>query len=196
MPSFLLLGHRNITYINKDTREIATDWVINHVAKNEKICYVTNHYDLGLYDIDRFISYGAGAKNLPAAVKNEMEKFRTGVTNYRMIHAYYEDTTMTSNQKNIYKQIQERYKQKSLQRLHDENVHYIITRDDHMAMYLEADETLYPAYIVNGIRSRRDFYRQLFAEYQPAVVISPSFWEKGPEISIFNIKRESNAPGQ
>jgi len=187
IPSLILLLHRNLLVLHQDTREQATDWVLEHVSQKDKICYLSSHYDLGIYDIDRYITYGIGAKDIPDEVKQKLEQFRMSTHNIGMVPDYYKDTTAVSKFKSRFRSVHERFKQKSLDQLRQQNVRYMIVRDDIYKMYLDADDTLYPSYIVEGIVNKRNFYLSLMAEYDPIHVIEPSMLIKRPEISIYDL---------
>ncbi len=62
---------------NPDTRELAEQWIVNNISKTEKICYDNYHYDLGLFDIDRYIGYGAGSSQIPEALKIQIIDYKT-----------------------------------------------------------------------------------------------------------------------
>ena len=192
LPSLISLSYHDVLALRADTRESATDWIIHNISLNEPISYDSGHYDLGVYDIDRYISYGAGARHVPEPVKKRLEKFRQAPENKSMVQIYYLDSVYHTESTDLYLAEQQNVHRKSLERLSDEQVSYIITRGDLMNLYRELDYSEYPELIAVKIMELRSFYDELEQKFKPEVVFSPSLLTPGPQIRIYNINREKS----
>jgi hypothetical protein len=190
IPSAIAIVYHLILVIKDDTREIATSWIVDNVTVNERICYDNYHYDLGIFDVDRFISYGAGAAQLPAAVKEDLESYRSDERNIQMVSILFEDTINHSKTENLYEAEQEKFKRKELTQLVTEGVKYLIIRDDFYNMYKDANIEQYPSVITARINAVNKFYDNLFLNFEPSIKIPSGLWRKGPTISIYKLSGE------
>ncbi len=189
-PSLILICYNIILILNDDTREKTTDWIIANVSNEESICYDNHHYDIGVFDIDRFISYGAGAKDLPEQVKMKLEQYRDDQRNIHMVPIMFETPAQPDSGINLYEAEQERFKRKNLSQIIAEGVDYLIIRDDYYEMYRQAKSGQYSPVIIAKIEAVNTFYERLFTRYQPSIEYVPDVWTKGPRISIYKISGE------
>ena len=189
-PAMIFMLYHVSLVLKNDTRETATDWIIANVSAQECICYDNHHYDLGIFDVDRFISYGAGARQLPDAIKDKLESYRNDDRNMHMVHINFGDTTKILSGSNLYEAEQAKYKRKDLDRIIREGVDYLVIRDDFYQMYEQVRNEHYPPVVSARIDAANNFYHKLFLNYKPTVVFSPGFWIKGPKVSIYKLSGE------
>jgi len=190
VPSVLAIIYHLILVVKYDTRELATTWVVANVSANERICYDNHHYDLGIFDVDRFISYGAGAAQLPAAIKEDLESYRSDERNVHMVSILVEDTLISGNTENLYEAEQEKFWRKDLDQLIKEGIKYLIVRDDFYNMYKGAKLNQYPPVVRARITAVNEFYDSLFLNFEPMVKFPSDVWRKGPNISIYSLSGE------
>ena len=193
-PSLLLSVYHDILYLNRDTRQEASDWLISNHRPDQKYCYDNYQYDLAIFDIDRYVQYGAGAAYLPVAVKTELEKYRTDKRNISLISIWYQDSSVTYAGTNRYAIDESRNQRKDLKRLLGEGVDFLITNKTFIQTYQRAPIEKYPALIIDRIRVIRDFYRQVESNYKPIQIFKPGLWRKGPELKIYDLRKVINAP--
>ena len=187
IPSVVAMIYYSILVIRADTRELATGWLIENIAQDQVICYDYHHYDLGIFDVDRFISYGAGAGQLPDKVKDRLDQYRNHTGNISMRSIFEQDTLIETKGKNLYDAEQRKYRRKDLNQLQSEGVDYLIVRNDFYNMYRYSDPGRYPAAVQARIGSVNKFYNDLFGQFEPVIIFSSDFWRKGPVIKIYKL---------
>jgi hypothetical protein len=192
LPSVLLSVYNGILYLGQDTREEATEWLITHNQAGQIYCYDYYHIDLGVFDIDRYIRYGAGSVYLPADVKKELEKYRTSRQNISFIPIMYQDSNATYSGSNLYEKDESLYKRKDLGRLLAEGVTFLITNKPFYTTYQRVPIERFPPSIAQRIREIREFYVLLDAGYIPIKIFKPGFWKKGPELKIYDLHKSMN----
>ena len=191
LPLILQQGLMTIRWIQADTREQATEWLMNTLEAGNRICYDQSHYDLGLYDIKRFTEYGAGAAILPAGIKRRLESYGSSKRQVSFVPIMFEaGTSAPAGYLGEYI----KYQRKSFDRLQAENVDYLITNDRFYDLYLYADPADYPKEMRPRINSVKQFYRRL-SGYKPVVKFEPDFWHNGPILAIYHFKK-SGAAGE
>jgi len=191
LPSVFMQGVTTIRWIKADTREQATEWLMNTLETGDRICYDQSHYDLGLYDIKRFTEYGAGAAILPDKIKQRLEVYGTSRRQVSFVPIMFEACPSAPSG---YLGEYIRYERKTFDRLLAENVTYLITNDRFYDLYLPADPVDYAKEIRPRIVSVKQFYRKLSA-FEPVVRFEPDFWHNGPELAIYQFKN-SGAAGE
>jgi len=192
-PSLLLSIYHGILFLGPDTREEATQWLIQHHRTDYKYCYDNYHYDLAVFDINRYVEYGAGSAYLPIAVKKELEKYRQDRRNIFLIPIMYQDPNPAYSGTNLYEKEESYYKRKDLGRLLAEGTNFLITND---ATYLTNQRVhieQYPPFITERIREIRDFNSRLDTHFKPIQVFKPGFWRKGPELKIYDLSKTVNS---
>jgi len=189
-PSTLMACYNALLHIRMDTREQVTDWIITFLDKDSTICYDNTHYDLGLFDIDRYISYGKGSMYLPAKVKKYLEAFRDHERNIKFLPILSEDSTNVRNVTSSYEIEQSRYRRKTLPELINEKADYFITNSNYYQPYLQVSSDEYNPVIRKRIDHVQIFYYYLFANYKPIVVFTPGLWAKGPELRIYQLNND------
>ena len=187
VPSLLMGIYQSVLRINQDTREQATEWIKQNVSKQEKICYDYFHYDLGIFDINRFIGYGAGATQLPQTVKERLQNFRSHSDNFSLVPILEKISSEKSQAGSLFEEELSQYRRKSIAHLGDENVKYIITNEYFYKPYLAVDAKDYPKSVQGQISEIRKMYKYLLEEMKPIKLFKPDFWTPGPEIRIYNL---------
>jgi hypothetical protein len=177
--------------VRNDTRELATVWLMSNLEKNDHICYDNTHYDLGLFDVDRYISYGKGATYLPLRVKEELEAFRDHERNVGFIPILFEDSTRVLSAANEYELQLATYQRKTLNQLFDEKVDYLIINSNFYSPYLEQSTQRFSPFIQKRIQDIQNFYQYLFNNFEPHMDFRSSFWTKGPDLYIYRFNTMS-----
>jgi hypothetical protein len=188
-PSFIFALYNNILSMSEDTREIATAWIISNVTQDDQICYDNSHYDLGIIDVNRFISYGASAAQLPALIKQRLLKYKNHNRNKHLIPILVSNSDSLVQTDNPYESEALRYRRRSLAELRQMHTDYLITNNWYYHSYLSADMYEYPPGVQIGIKDVQDFYKMLFEKVDPVVIFKPDIWTPGPEIRIYDLRR-------
>ncbi len=184
LPLVFMQSVTSIRWIQSDTREQATEWLMNTLKAGDRICYDQSHYDLGLYDIRRFTEYGAGAAILPDDIKQRLESYGTSRRQVSFVPIMFEACTSAPSG---YIGEYIRYQRKTFDRLLAENVNYLITNDRFYELYLPADSGDYPMEIRPRILAVKQFYRKL-SEFEPVAMFEPDFWHNGPTLAVYHFK--------
>jgi hypothetical protein len=193
-PAVVLSLYHDILYLNRDTRQEASDWLIRNHQPGQQYCYDNYHYDLAIFDIDRYVEYGAGAVYLPAAVKTELEKYRTDKRNICLTTIWYQDSSEAKTGMSRYAIAESFNRRKDLKRLLGEGVDLLITNETFISTYQRAPIEQYPPMLIDRIRAIRDFYRQLQSGYKPIQIFKAGFWSKGPELKIYDLSKAIKSP--
>jgi hypothetical protein len=188
IPSLFLSLYSTILYLNRDTREQATAWLIDNHQPGLKYCYDNHHWDLAIFDIDRYVNYGAGSVYLPAEVKQAVEKYRNDKRNISMIPIMYESPDPVYSGSNPYEKDESFYKRKDLKMLLDEGTSFLISNGDFIKTYQRVPIEQYPPTLAARISEIRDFYTRVEKNFKPIRVFSPGLWRKGPEIKIYDLR--------
>ncbi len=175
--------------INTDTREQATEWIIQNGNPREPICYDNYHYDLGIFDIDRFTNYGEGAAVLPPEVKRRLSAFSDDPRNFSMVSILYETEVKTVNGENRYSRQAARYRRKTLRQLQEEGVVWLITNGRYYSAFEDLQLEEYPPEVQTHIRDVQLFRSALHASFQPKIVFEPDWLIPGPRIAVYRIGR-------
>ncbi len=178
-----------VLLLDKDTREQTTDWIISNINQDEFVCYDNTHYDLGVFDIERYLIYGAGAKMLPEPIKQEIIKYKEDPRQINFIPILVANPSCTLKTNNPYESDLVRFRRRTLIELIHERTDYLICNSWFFNRYLTADIRDYSAGIQIGIMETQDFYQQLFEYYKPIKVFKPDFWSPGPEIRIYDLRQ-------
>lgn len=189
LPSIVLMLYSAFLAMRKDTRQLASEWVIANTAGESLICYDNYHYDLTLYDVRRFTDYGAGAAHLPAAVKNELKMYMTDSRQRPMINAWIDSTTAGAN--SFLEQNAGR-RHRTLNEMRVAGVDYLVNNSSTNAMYLSADQSEYEPEMQSQIASVKQFYHNVEKKLKPVAVFSPDWDRPGPRIEIFALKETNN----
>jgi hypothetical protein len=187
LPSVIFGLYRTILFMGGDTRAETSDWLVQHNTAGMKFCYDTYHYDLGVFDVDRYLRYGAGSGYLPADVKEELERYRGDRKNISLVPVLYSGVGPVRPGSGLYEREQAAYKRKTIDQLLSEGADYLITTDAFYSIYREARPEQYKGIIAERIREVQNFYGQLESQLQPIAVFSPTLWKKGPEIKIYDL---------
>jgi hypothetical protein len=191
-PSLLLSFYHDILYLRQDTREEATRWLIDYSQPGQKYCYDYYHIDLGVFDINRYVEYGAGAVYLPAVVKQKLEQYRSYKENISFIPIMYQISNPDYSGTNLYEKDESNYKRKDLECLQAEGVHFLITNKLFYSTYQRVQIENYPPLIAQRIKEIRDFYNLLETNYEPIKIFKPGFWNKGPELKVYDLSKSIN----
>jgi len=191
-PSFIVALHQSILYINNDTREKATEWLIANIDHKQKICYDNSHNDFGVFDIQKYLSYGASVAKLPDIVRQKLQAFSKDPRQINFIPIIISSPSNTLRTDNPYEAEASQYKRRSLNELIQLNTTFLISNSWYYQSFLSVNLKDYPPRIQTGIKEVQIFYQQLLQNYKPVKVFSPDLWTSGPEISIYvlNEKRQ------
>jgi hypothetical protein len=192
IPSFLMAMYQNVLRLNMDTRERATYWVINNINKDDKVCYDNYHYDLGVFDINRFTDYGAGSSQLPKEIKQRLIDFKNHKRNIFFVPVIYKLERKYDNTGTLYEKESNQYARRTINELLDDGVQYLITNDWYFKPFLEAKEDNLSPVVKSQVNKYRTFYHFVFKHYKPVIVFEPDFWSKGPRIHIYNLNLPEN----
>jgi len=189
IPSIFAGAYQNILAINLDTREQATAWIMNHVGKEQKICYENYTFDLGLFDIRRYTEYGAGAAQLPDVVKQRVLDFADHPRSISQVPNQIKRESVAVDWDNPYDAEVAVYGRKTLEQLQAEGVRYFISNSWYYEPYLETDTDHFSAVMQQKIAEVRQFYRDVESTGQPVIVFRPDFWHPGPVITVYDVSR-------
>jgi hypothetical protein len=185
VPSILVALHQSILYINQDTREKTTEWLIANIDHHQKICYDNSHNDFGVFDIQKYLSYGASVDKLPDVIKQKLLLFYKDPRQINIVPIIVSNPSNTLKTDNPYEREAAQYKRRSLSELIQLNTTVFISNSWYYHSFLSADLQDYPPSIQSGIKEVQIFYQQLFQNYKPVKKFSPDLWTPGPEIRIY-----------
>lgn len=186
-PSVILAIYHNIESIGKDTREQAAEWLIEQNDGQIIVCYDNSHYDLGVFDINRYAEYGEGATKLPMGIRNELQMYRTDPRNINFMPMMIANPSCTLKTDNPYESEVIRFRRRTLRELIQSGTDFLITNSNLYNAYLPLNMRDYPLGIQIGIHEVQDFYQQLFEHFEPVKVFKPGFWTPGPEIRFYKL---------
>jgi hypothetical protein len=189
LPSLIGAVHQFIKYTNKDTREQTTEWIIANIKKDQKVCYDNYHIDLGVFDIQRYLSYGVSADQLPDPIKLKLKRFVTHPRQVSFIPILEKNSLKTQNTNNPYEAESLRYKRRQLGELISIDTSLLITNSWFSDTYVSISEQDYPPGVQKNIREVKRFYQQLEQEFSPVKVFKPNFWRAGPEMEIYQLNQ-------
>lgn len=187
LPSLTGISLQYITYLNKDTREQTTEWIVGNVQKDEMVCYDNNHIDLGVFDINRFMSYGAGSEKLPQSIKKELINYKNNQRQINFTPVLIPSISCTLETDNPYETESVKFRRRDLRELINLGTDYLVTNDRYFESFLSTNLRDYPLGVQIGIQEVQQFYHQLFKFYKPIKIFKPTFWNPGPEIQIYDL---------
>ncbi len=187
IAAFLKAIHSGILLLNEDTREKTTDWMISNINQDDNVCYDNTHNDLGVFDINRYLIYGAGAKMLPEPIKQKIKGYKENPRQVNFTPILVANPSCTLKTNNPYESEIVRFRRRTLIELIHKGTDYLICNSWFFTHYITADIRNYSPGIQIGIKETQDFYQQLFDYYQPIIVFKPDFWSPGPEIRIYDL---------
>jgi hypothetical protein len=187
IAAFLKSIHTGILLLNKDTREQTTDWIISNINQDENVCYDNTHNDLGVFDINRYLIYGAGAKMLPEPIKQKIKEYKDNPRQVNFTPILVANPSCALKTNNPYESEIVRFRRLTLNELIHKEADYLVCNSWFFKRYITADIRNYLPGIQIGIKETQEFYQQLFEYYQPIIVFSPDFWSPGPEIRIYDL---------
>jgi len=153
------------------------------------ICYDNSHFDLGSYDINRFLDYGVGAGKLPEPVKMRLSEYKDGERQINVLPVLVENQSCTLKTDNPYELESTRFRRRSLPELVNLGVDYLICNRQFYDGYLTANIRRYAPGIQISIMEVQQFYERLFNNYQPVKIFRANYWCRGPEIQIYNLNQ-------
>jgi 4-amino-4-deoxy-L-arabinose transferase-like glycosyltransferase len=188
LPSLLMGIYQLVLKMNSDTRELTTQWIIENVSKNEKICYDNYHYDLGLLDINRYTNYGAGSSQIPEELKKQLKKYKNHNNNFNFNPIIYKIQDDTTTNENLIEKEHLIYKRKNLDQLIGENTKYFISNSWFFEPYFEIDKNDFSEISHAGINQIQKMYEILNNNYKPVKKFEPDFWTNGPVLNIYKLQ--------
>jgi len=188
LPSFVSVILHSVRLTNPDTREQATEWIVHNINKEQTVCYDNYHNDLGVFDIERYLSYGASADQLPDGVKEKLIQFSTDSRQVSFISIVVQNTNDIPETDIAYEEIALKYRRRTLNELLDKDTSFFISNNWYYDSYLSIEIDDYPPGVQKSIREVQEFYKQLTKNYTPVKVFSPEFWTAGPSISIYDLR--------
>jgi len=189
LPSFIGALHQGILYLNQDTREQVTDWLISINKDGQKVCYDNYHNDFGVFDIQRYISYGASVDKLPDPIKQKLQIFTSDPRQINFVPLVVTNPSNTLKTDNRYETEAAQYRRLALRELIHLNTTILITNSWYYDSYLSANMRDYPLGVQIGIKEVQDFYRQLYQNIEPIKKFKPGFLTPGPEITIYKLNQ-------
>jgi hypothetical protein len=189
LPSFGRAVHQFILYTNQDTRESAREWIMSEIKKDQRVCYDNSHNDLGVFDIERYLSYGANADQLPENIKKKLIPFSTDPRQISFVPILVLNSSIELKSEIAYEQNALKYRRRSLDELKDLETSFLISNSVFYESYASIDIQDYPPGVQLGIKDVKNFYQQLNENYTPIKVFEPGFWKPGPMISIYDLKK-------
>jgi len=189
LPSFFGAVHQVMLYINQDTREQATEWLISNIEHDQKVCYDNYHIDLGVFDIQRYLSYGASVDKIPDPVKQSLQIFSTDPRQINFVPILVANPSYTLKTDNPYETEAVRNRRRVLSELLRSNTTILISNSWYYSSYLSVNMRDYPLGVQISIKEVQDFYEQLFKNFESVKIFKPDFWTPGPEISIYNLNQ-------
>jgi hypothetical protein len=189
LPSIIGALYQSILYINQDTREQTTNWLIRNIDYDQKVCYDNSHIDFGVFDIQRYLSYGASIDQLPDPVKQKLQSYSTDPRQINFVPILVSNASCTLKTDNPYETESVRYRRRALTELIELNTTILISNSWFYNSYATVKMREYPLGVQIGIREVQDFYQQIFQNFQPIKQFKPGFWTPGPEISIYNLNQ-------
>jgi len=189
IPSILMGAYQIVLKLNFDTRELATEWIKENVNRHDKICYDNYHYDLGLFDLNRYIGYGAGSSQIPDALKSRLLEFQNHPDNYSFNPIVYKSEDNQNESQNLYNKEQQMYKRKNIEQLTKEDTKYFISNSWFHKPYFEVDKYDFSEITQKDISKIKKLYNELNSSYKIVKNFKPNFWTNGPEISIYSLNQ-------
>jgi hypothetical protein len=191
LPSFFINIYQNVLTMRQDTREQATEWVKKNVNQNQKIAYDNYTFDLGLFDVHRYTDYGAGAAQLPAAVKREVRHYINHSRNVSNVPILISAEKENENYDNPYEAQSAQYQRKSISELQDDGVTYLITNSWFYGSYMECNLEEFNPVMRKSITEVRTFYQNVEKTARKVKIFQPNFWRPGPLIRIYDISKKN-----
>lgn len=170
IPSILYNSHQTILTILPDTRQLASEWLLQNMKPDDKICYDQNGFDLYLIDLHRYTEYGYSAELLPKEVKSRLLSLKNIKNNVRFV-----SSIKKNDKSNLLKQSYMQWK--TIGDLYSEGVKFIIINSAYRLMYMNNE--------INNNSSR--FYSSLESEFKPTKIFRPDIITNGPEMKIYQI---------
>ncbi len=190
LPVILGTVYHSICSFNKDTREIATEWLIGQTESGTSVCYDNYHIDLGVFDVERYINYGDGADRLPEKIKQLLEGKRSDKRQVAFVPIMVPNPDASVREGNRFESEESRFRRLNLSELHKKGVRFLITNSWYYESYLHARTADYSPGIQQRIIEVQTMYQQLANDYQPVMMIKPGFWTPGPEINIYDLMQQ------
>ena len=187
VPSTLTVIHHNLLLLNQDTREQATAWIIENFKKNQLLCYDNSHYDLGIFDVNRYAVYGEKAVDLPDEIKTQLRDYANHPRQVQMMPILVSNPSCTLETENPYESQVMRMRRRTIQELMQMKVDYLITNDWYYQQYLKVNMREYPFGVQIGIREVRSFYKNLDRFFKPIKIFKPDWMTPGPELRIYRL---------
>jgi len=194
--NFPRMLYKNFLYSQPDTRQLASDWIIDHYPDGGKICYDHHHYDLNIIDLDRFLTYGEGSKFLDSSIK---EKLRQQAENYpgfqfispqKILPASSLDDSIYAAIANDSFLVQAfRHPHKSLKELVMEGTELLILNSETYLKYLKNTAPSPGNPLRMDFIQRQHFYRQILDSLSAIKVFEPSLRTPGPTLHIYEVRR-------
>jgi 4-amino-4-deoxy-L-arabinose transferase-like glycosyltransferase len=187
LPSFLFNMYQLVLKFIPDTRQLASEWMLENMSNDDKICYDKNGYDLTLIDIQRFTDYGPSAKTLPPEMKNrlhqylDMERNVDFISSIEWVKNIYADSISQD-----YSKQQGAVRWKSLGEILTEGADWLIINEDYKQTHIQFSDIKIPQ-LDERIKNMKKFYNEIDAFYNPVIKFSNSFWRNGPEIIVYNL---------
>jgi len=134
---------------------------VQHIKKEQSVCYDNYHNDLGVFDIDRYLSYGADSDRLPEQIKHKLTSFATDKRQVSFIPILVKNITSGSETDNPYEEIASEYRRRTLKEIIDKKTTYLIINSWYYESYRSIDVKDYPPIVQQTIRDVQNFYQQL-----------------------------------
>jgi len=189
VPSILMSGYQIVLKLNLDTRELATKWIVENINQQDKICYDNYQFDLGLFDLNRYIGYGAGSSQIPDQLKSELRGYKNHPNNYSFNPITYKTENDVKKEQNLYKQEKLMYKRKTIKQLIGEDTKYFISNNWFYKPYFEVNPDDFSESTQKNISEIISIYNNLGKNFKIVQKFEPDLWTNGPEITVYSLNQ-------
>lgn len=188
-PSTIFIIYSSVLRIQPDTRELASEWIHQNKAQNLYFCYDNSHYDLAVFDIQRYTEYGAGASALPQEIKDRLELYESHPYRIKMVPIQV-PSDKPGQSANPFDSEQDNFRRRNIPELIESGCAYLITNENFYLPYLECNIANFSPETQNRIQLIREFYTELTANYVPVKIFEPDWIHPGPRLKIYHLAHD------
>ena len=190
------LVYKNYLYQQPDTRQLASNWILQNYPSGSKICYDHYHYDLDLIDLDRFLSYGEGSKYLDQMIRDRLLQKSAEIKSIRYISAQ-KKLDKLSVKDSLYSLVERdtfllqayRHPHRSLEEIKAAGAELLILNSDSYLRFINHEPPSPGNPLMRDFIQRQKFYQQVLDSLTALKIFSPSKFNPGPTIRIYDLKR-------
>ena len=190
------LIYKNYLHRQPDTRQLASNWILQNYPSGSRICYDHYHYDLDLIDPDRFLTYGEGSKYLDQQVRDRLLQKSGEIKSIRYISAQkkMEQLAVTDS---LYSKVGSdtfllqayRHPHRSLEEIKSAGAELLILNSDSYLRFINHEPPSPENPLMMDFIQRQSFYQQVLDSLTAVKIFSPSKFNPGPTIRIYDLMR-------